>query len=286
MEILSALFDGELEGDTARFAMKRLGHDAQWRQAFGNWQLLGDALRGDASIAAPSDFAARVAAAVSAEPALVAPSLASAAVASAASARPDRCKWIGGAALAASVAMVAMFVARPFSQESAITPGSAATATTEFAAEPAATPKAPAAVTPSAPDAVIEVGAAALAVAELPRRAGERRSRGQSQRAALRAPRRQLSSPASGIAAGSTSALAVIESQPVVSASPFHPQHAEIASRPWPRAVLPAASSTGGFTTSYGSGAASSPSFYPFEPRLPNAVDVAPALLQADDQNP
>ncbi|WP_206410081.1 sigma-E factor negative regulatory protein, partial [Lysobacter enzymogenes] len=44
-ENLSALFDGELDGDAARFAFKRLGHDAQWREACGRWQLCGDVLR-------------------------------------------------------------------------------------------------------------------------------------------------------------------------------------------------------------------------------------------------
>ena len=51
-ETLSALFDGELRGDAARFALKRLGHDAQWRQACGRWQLYGDVLRGQATAVA------------------------------------------------------------------------------------------------------------------------------------------------------------------------------------------------------------------------------------------
>ena len=37
LEALSALFDGELGGDAARFALKRLDHDREWRQACERW---------------------------------------------------------------------------------------------------------------------------------------------------------------------------------------------------------------------------------------------------------
>lgn len=282
LETLSALFDGELKGDAARFAMKRLDHDVRWRQAFGNWQMVGDALRGQACVAAPSGFAARVAAAIAAEPAHIeAP--ASPAMPVPAVAASARRKWMGGAALAASVAMVAMFVARPFSQDSTATPGAASPAPTELAAAASST-TAPLPVTPTAPDAAIEVGAAALAVAEVPRRIGERRSRGQSQRAALRAPKRQVSLPA---IAGTGTAISVAAQQQQQSpVDPFRPSHTEVASRPWPRAVLPAASATGSFTASYGSSTLSSPSFYPFEPRLPNTADATPAPNTANDVQP
>lgn len=298
LEILSALFDSELQGDAARFAMKRLGHDEQWRQAFGHWQLMGDALRGQAGTVAPSGFAARVAAAVSVEPTPVAVALATAVSAGPAVAVPataasattlsvaagSRRKWIGGAALAASVAMVAMFVARPFSQDSSPTPGSARPAPTELATAPISAPvPAPAAITPSLPDTTLQVGAAVVAVAEVPRRASERRSRGQSQRAALRAPKRSAAAQA---IASTTNATAVAANEPAQNSpvNPFHPQPAEAVSRPWPRAVLPASPATGAFTASYGT--ASSPSFYPFEPRLPNAADVAPASLNANGPRP
>lgn len=289
LETLSALFDGELQGDAARFAIKRLGHDPQWQQAFGNWQLLGDALRGQASAAAPADFAARVAAAVSAEPVRVAAPAAgviTAPATSVPSASVARRKWIGGAALAASVAMVAMFVARPFSQDSTTTPGAATLAPTELATTSKLPPASvPAEAPPALPDAVLQMSAAALAVAEVPRRASERRSRGQSQRVALRASKRQMAVPA--IASVAT-ATAVATAQPAQhsSVNPFRPQHVEVISRPWPRAVLPASPATGAFTASFGSSAASSPSFYPFEPRLPSANDVAPAPLSPDELRP
>ena len=44
-ETLSALFDGQLEGDAARFALRRLEHDAGWRETCGRWQLAGDQAR-------------------------------------------------------------------------------------------------------------------------------------------------------------------------------------------------------------------------------------------------
>jgi negative regulator of sigma E activity len=280
-EILSALFDGELDGDAARFALKRLGHDPQWRRALGNWQWSGDAMRGQASRAAPADFAARVATAVADEATAGSdPGLTSARAPAAVGLRR---KWMGGAALAASVAMVAMFVARPFSQDTTSGGRSPVPATAEFSAPPAAAPApARAATHPMVPEGALPLATAAAAVADadVPRRAGDRRSRGQSQRAALRASRRQA--PAPGMIAAS--AAVAIGSEPLHGspASPFHPP-TEAVVRPWPRAVLPAAEASAAFTASYGGDPAGSPSFYPFEPRLPGSAEVP---LATDAQRP
>jgi len=271
-EILSALFDGELQGDAARFALKRMDHDAQWRETCGRWQLAGDVLRGHATTAAPHGFAARVGRAIAlAEQApVVAPVAMNAAEprqAMTASRRP----WIGGAALAASVAVVAMLVARPFSQEPASTSTPVSQVATRDAPEPASPSQAPSPAPPATQAAVSAGGLAAtsIAVAEVPRRAIERRSsRSQGQRAALR---RQ--SPAAGLAASNSATLTVASAaiEPAAAdatiRNPFHPRTDEIATRPWPRAVLPNAPAAGALTANYGS--ASSPSFYPFEPRLP-----------------
>src|SRR5690606_18825538 len=97
---LSALFDGELGSDEARFLRKRLEHDAELAACVSRWQLAGDILRGQATAAAPAGFAARVAGAIAGD----------ARQAPVAAARHRR--WIPGAALAASVAVVAMFMAR------------------------------------------------------------------------------------------------------------------------------------------------------------------------------
>ena len=105
-ESLSALFDGELRDDAARFALKRLEHDHEWREACGRWQLAGDVLRGRADAMAPAGFADRVAGALQASPV--------GAVAGGRSAQAGyRRRWIGGAALAASVALAALLVPRP-----------------------------------------------------------------------------------------------------------------------------------------------------------------------------
>lgn len=285
-ENLSALFDGELDGDAARFALKRLGHDVQWRDTCGRWQLCGDVLRGKVSGAAGHDFAGRVAAAIAAEAAMLRSQEASLAGKAEAGITPRRAGgsrrgWIGGA-LAASVAVAALFVARPFSGDPAGTatdpaqvaaqsaPASQAPGPAPAPAEQAlALAAAPAPSAPAQPDAALTSGdasalAGAVAVAEIPRRLAERRSRGQSQRAALHASERGAEAPAQVVAVASASPLPA----EAVHANPFRPQPSEsAAARPWPRAVLPNYPGGSSYTAGYGSaGGGVSQSFYPFEP--------------------
>ncbi len=270
-DTLCALFDGELQGDAARFALKRLGHDAQWRQACGRWQLYGDVMRGQATGVAAGGFAERVALAIAAEaPLATAAPVEPRRVQSAPARHGSRRGWIGGA-LAASVAMAALFVTRPFSDTPA--PSEAQTAPAQVAASvatPAVTPAPTPEPTPKTPDQGVGLSAAAVAVAEAPRRAVERRStRSQSQRAALRASRQELPIAAAASAPATAVALQAVTPHATTgaSANPFQPQHEETAtSRPWPRAVLPQYSSSGALTASYGSSAGAS--FYPFEPGL------------------
>jgi len=293
MESLSALFDGQLQGDAARFALRRLGHDERWRQACGQWQLAGDVLRRQATGVAPRGLADRIAAQLAVElaeaqtaPVVVGvpgPRFASAAA---------RRRWFGGAALAASVAVVAMFVARPFSQGAAPGPVGS-TSGLEVAAVSTPAAQNPVQRSQAAPVAGVgtraadtgrapapmpgaELGTAALAVAEVPRRLAERRSRGQAQRAAYRAASRPAPVAATAVMAslGTGDALNV-----AASATPFRAPHADAVARPWPRAVLPASPATGGFTASFGTSTATgSPSFYPFEPRQPLATDAPSAV--------
>lgn len=272
-ETLCALFDGELQGDEARFALKRLGHDAQWREACGRWQLVGDVLRGQSLAVAPAGFAERVALSIAQEDihrTTAAPG----------AKRPTTLHrgWMGGA-LAASVAVAALFVVRPFADPDTSTTRSAparVAAAPSAAAPSLPRPAVPQRIpSPQAPVQTADLAAAAVAVAEVPRRAVERRaSRGQNQRAAVRASR-QDALPAVATASVAASAVAGVDAirAGVMSASspaatnPFHPAHAEVASRPWPRAVLPQYSGgNGGMTASFGTGSAS-PSFYPFEPQ-------------------
>ncbi|MEH6420445.1 sigma-E factor negative regulatory protein [Pseudomonas sp. CGJS7] len=305
-ENLSALFDGELDTDGARFALKRLGHDAQWRETCGRWQLCGDVLRGRAQgTAAPgfagSGFADRVSAAIAADAALQATR--DSVIQSEAGLKPRRAAgsrrgWIGGAALAASVAVAALFVARPFADESgtvadpaqvaAQTATAAPTQTSQSNPIPAPVPApagealaaVPAEAEPSLTSADASgIAAGAVAVAEIPRRLNERRSRGQSQRAAVRASERQsLQSPLQLAAAGGAGPVVVADA---AHANPFRPQQSEVpAARPWPRATLPGYQSAGGYTASYGA----SPSFYPFEPAVSAAAEEARARSSAQDR--
>src|SRR4051794_7882590 len=174
-ENLSALFDGQLGGDAARFALKRLGHEAGWREACGRWQLAGDVLRGDSVAPAPGGFAARVMEAVAREQ-VQEPERAAFAGTAAGRGRRVRAhpRWIGGA-LAASVAIAALFVARPmFENEDAlmdapagrelVSAGSGATSTQALAANDST--GAPAAPVPTVPAASTDT-AAGLAAAAL-----------------------------------------------------------------------------------------------------------------------
>lgn len=295
-ETLCALFDGELQGDAARFALKRLGHDAVWRETCGRWQLAGDVLRGQAGGVAPGGFAERVAQAATAEQVPSAEPAFAEALASAGGAKASRRGWIPGAALAASVAVAALFVTRPFSNEAM--PDSPLQVAPQIAATtpaPASLPSGgtqPGLATP-AQQAAAGLAAAAVAVAEVPRRNGERRARAQSQRTGLRSSRTEA--PVANAATVSANALAANSSQGAVTQAgsstlagtaladtatdtrarnPFRPQPIEGETRAWPRAVLPDYPASGAFTASYGSSQAAAPSFYPFEPRRQSQSDA------------
>ena len=96
-----------------------------WRQACGRWQLLGDVLRGQAPAIAPSDFADRVAPRSRSSRACDRPALqrdgvgCGGGVDAASQHASALARLVGGAALAASVALVALFVARPFAPDAA-----------------------------------------------------------------------------------------------------------------------------------------------------------------------
>ena len=52
---LSALMDGELLADEARFLLRRLQHDRDLAGCWERWQLCGDVLRGRAQAPAPEN---------------------------------------------------------------------------------------------------------------------------------------------------------------------------------------------------------------------------------------
>jgi len=268
---LSALFDGELGQDEARFLRKRLEHDAGLAACVSRWQLAGDILRGQATAAAPPGFAGKVAAAIAAE----------APLAGAAAGRSRR--WLPGAALAASVAVVAMFMARqspelmPVEQPAPVEMAGIGTGSQVPPADPAPV-QVPAPAAPLLPDAAAQLAAATVAAAEVPRRAAARRavsSRGQAQRAAAtRSARETQAQPQlAAVGAGADGAAS--------DANPFAPDAATITPRPWPRALLPDAG--GAFNVGYGNlqpSAGFPRDAHPFRPApaAPTAEAPAPQL--------
>ena len=262
---LSALMDGDLPPDEARFLLRRLQHDGELNACWERWQLCGDVLRGRAQAPAPAGFAERVAAAIAGETQVIAAPVA----------RPRRAlaKW-GGGALAASVALVALFMGRQLlpeenadaapavaSQAPASEPASAAAASVE--ATPVETPAA---------DATASAALAVAATASVPRSAnrsvrGSATRNQQVARIANRAPRGERANGTE------TAAPALVATAPIAH-DPFRPAQSiasEPAARPWPRSVLQQyPSASGAFNASYGS-ERSTQQFYPFQPRLPQS---------------
>lgn len=275
---LSALVDGALSADEARFMLRRLEHDDALAGCHERWQLIGDVLRGQAAAPAPLDFAGRVRAAVAAEPAPLAP----AASMQERQRRSGWRRWGGGAALAASVAAVAMFMTREqLPSQAPLDPPS----TTIIASQAELPPRAPAAPVgaPVPMDAALAVAAMpAAAVAAASRRqdvaAVRRASATRTQQAARSAaersaePQRALASqalaaPVLPVAAGSTRPL------------PFG-DVGNLQAKPWPRSSLAPA---GGALNASFSTQEPRAAFYPFEPRLQETEPSAPTSRRHRD---
>lgn len=245
-EQLSALVDGALDPASARFLLRRLQHDAELAGCFERWQLAGDALRGAGPVALPAGFGQRVARAIAAgAPAAAAPGW--------------RRPWALGA-LAASVAAVALFVARPLAEGEppARAPAVASLPELEVRLAPVADPAQP------------EPGpqlARAGNGAPIPGRG-----------AAGTAPAPAARADQSALAAAEPAASPLPSRTADPFRSPVPPQ-----SRPWPRAVLPGLSGRGPevFTVDYGGRIAAPPASGPFAP--PATAPLAPATT-ADDE--
>ena len=266
---LSAMLDGALSPDAARFMLRRLQHDVELASCWERWQVCGDVLRGQRNALLPADFAQCVARAIANEQAAPA--------ATAMATKPRWARWGGGAALAASVAVAALLVVRQ--TPSAVDPATADPAAQIVAASSPTPPTGakietpvPAAPSPqpAAPDTAAQLAATAVAVAEVPRRASARRSRGQSQRAAIRVPARSSEAPAVAAVANAP-VLAPVMGDAGTDVDPFSAQALTAPSRPWPRAILPNFPAAGALTVDYGSSETSS--FYPFEPRVAAPAD-------------
>ncbi|KAF1016019.1 MAG: Anti-sigma-E factor RseA [Stenotrophomonas maltophilia] len=259
---LSSLVDGELGTDEARFLLRRLEHEPELAACQERWQLLGDVMRGQAGLLAPAGFSERVAAAIAAEPLP--------------QAEPRRQlrrsgwrSWGGGAALAASVAAVALFIGGEKLQEPQ--PGEPPAA--QVIAREAQLPAAPSA--PSAP-AITEasVDPASVALTSVPAAAVAAGSRRQEVRRAS-ATRSQQTARA---AQRDDTPLRAVASQaplrPTLPATAAHPSPfgdvGSLQARPWPRSSL-APAAGGALNASYPAQGAGRP-FYPFEPRLQDTL--------------
>lgn len=288
---LSALVDGALVPDQARFLLRRLQHDRELAGCYERWQLSGQVLRGQFQCLAAPDFGARVAAAIQDE-ASAAP-----VVHAAAGGRNAWTRWGGGAAaLAASVAAVALLVSRP----QAPLPDAPATAPSVLAARPApvdAAPEVPAvAAMPAVPahvEAPVAAEPAAALAAVAPAPSVRARPRSQRPQAVVREPlpvatmhpvaRTTITATATAADAGPagnpdgrphTDVARVAASATADAHEPFASVPPD--ARPWPRAALPQQAS-GAYTASFGGESTATRTFYPFEPRLPAAGEDASA---------
>ena len=272
---LSAMLDGELSPDEAKFMLRRLQHDDELAACWERWQVCGDMLRGRQDALLPADFATRVARAIAGN-----------AVAPASEAAPARTprlmRWGGGAALAASVALVAVFATRQVSEQPQPLPAEApepivASVQPVPGAMPAsastindATNEAPATPAPAEAAAPV-VLATALAVAERPRRNVERRERTQPERPSAASVQAQRESGAIVLASGDAPPG---PAEPALSRDPF-PSPPALRARPWPRAILPAANE---HAFSVGYGALPDGVYDPFQPRIVSRPPEAPAV--------
>lgn len=105
-EQLSALSDGELASDSARFLLKRLDHDPELGETWERYHLIRDCLRRQRRLA-PPDFAASVMAGIESD------ALPGQSRQASRSGRGRLAGWLGGGAVAAAVAVVALLAIGP-----------------------------------------------------------------------------------------------------------------------------------------------------------------------------
>ncbi|KLJ02912.1 sigma-E factor negative regulatory protein [Luteimonas sp. FCS-9] len=251
---LSAMLDDALPQDQARFLRRRLQHDAELSACFERWQVCGDVLRGRHVSLLPPDFADRVARGIADDGVAVAPV--------AAGRRPRLLRWGGGgAALAASVALAALFVGRPGgvpgAGEKIVAPLPAVALSGEpLATDAAADASAFATHEPAAPaQAAAAAGMAAIAIAEVPRRsqAGRDARTPAVRRARDPAPVQvAAATPVAEAPAQPATATAQVEAAFAAAASDAGLPAAPSVARPWPKAGALAPDAR--FSVRYGGG--------------------------------
>jgi negative regulator of sigma E activity len=251
-EQLSALMDSALPPDQTRFLLRRLQHDAPLAECWERWRIAGEVMRGLAPARRmPADFASRVSAALhdGGSPQGQARS----------ERRPAWLRWGGGAAMAASLAMVAL-MARQGAPADVPPPAPRVAASTQ--SQPAATAaaaQAPVVDTGSQ----LAVAAAAASATAIPQR--------KSQRAALRVQPAAARDAASEADAAQLAALEPAEQAP----------QPDILTRPWPRSVLPQYAG-GGLTVGFGEPVRGDAPYNPFQPQ-PALGSLPPLSTTASD---
>ncbi|WP_244240763.1 sigma-E factor negative regulatory protein [Luteimonas yindakuii] len=274
---LSAMLDGELSPDQARFMLRRLEHDAELAGCWERWQVCGDVLRGRHEAPLPADFAAGIALAINAGARL--PEDAATAPAAPAARRAGLMRWGGGAALAASVAVAALFVGRQMQPP----------VETELPSRIAATAAAPGTETPLAGETGADTtgmdastlalaSAAALAVAEVPRR-GEREARnGTGRSGAPASTRRERQVQVAVAAPARTQPVVPDVPAPLPAIAAVEPAlggDARVA-RPWPRAAV---GTDNPFAAGYGLDTMQVRTYHPFEPQIDARPRPRPTLV-------
>jgi len=169
---LSAMLDGELPVDEAKFMLRRLEHDVELAECWERWQVCGEVLRGQVSRVLAEDFAARVAVAIQAP---LPRSRASGGLNAHRRPRRRALYW-GGAGMAASLALVAAVLVVRLPGDEVLPEPSAVVADSSDVSAIAALPEAQVALAEPAPIHVVpepspvvvqapvrEVGVAAMA---------------------------------------------------------------------------------------------------------------------------
>ncbi|MFZ5638418.1 MAG: sigma-E factor negative regulatory protein [Pseudomonadota bacterium] len=245
-ERLSAMLDGALSADETRFLLRRMQHDDELADCWERWQFYGDAMRGHAGRALPADFSQRVGRAIADDIAAeeAAPLRATS------GARRPLLRWGGGAALAASVALAALFVGRDVAD--------GGPAPTTVASAPISAPE-PTPALPTGmpiPQPVGSSGAAepvaATAVAAVAAASATRRPR---MLAADQAVDERRTNPLAGTSRQVPQTIAgnveVASATGTVDAASIAPG-ATISAKPWPRSLVPGASASGEVTAGFG----------------------------------
>ena len=253
---LSALLDGELAPDQARFLLRRLGHDADLAGRWQRWQLAGDVLRGRPvmALAGGTDgFAQGVARAVATSGGARAPGFV--------------LRWRHGVGLAAaaSVAALALFVSRPVSMDSEL-PAPATASRPSGAPAPRSTMPRPALLQPAVPappEPALEASVPQFAEAAPPVVTSDAASRDPGRIAAAPQPARRADADAPPRTLDGDGPAIVLAGDDRPFATPTEPQ-----ARPWPRAAL--RDGVDPLTVGFSEAPPGAPSFYPFEPQLPS----------------